>query len=67
MYTHAWFLARRYLAQFPQGRKAARIRALFRVLGELFTSSSPTCCTAAPGVKGQIVCFLSGFFVVVEL
>ena len=31
MYTHAWFLARRYLAQFPQGRKAARVSELFRV------------------------------------
>ena len=31
MYTRAWFLARRYLAQFPQGRKAARVSELFRV------------------------------------
>ena len=31
MYTYAWFLARRYLAQFPQGRKAARVSELFRV------------------------------------
>ena len=31
MYTCGRFLARRYLAQFPQGRKAARVSELFRV------------------------------------
>ena len=31
MYTRVRFLVRRYLAQFPQGRKAARVSELFRV------------------------------------
>jgi len=31
MYTRQRFLAWRYLAQFPQGRKAARVSELFRV------------------------------------
>ena len=31
MYTRVRLLVRRYLAQFPQGRKAARVSELFRV------------------------------------
>src|SRR5262245_27203011 len=33
-YTRPRFPARRYLAQLPQGRKAARVSELFRVRGE---------------------------------
>ncbi|GAA1652024.1 hypothetical protein GCM10009744_49900 [Kribbella alba] len=33
-YTLGWFPAWRYLAQLPQGRKAARVSELFRVRGE---------------------------------
>ncbi|GAA0934416.1 hypothetical protein GCM10009554_20370 [Kribbella koreensis] len=33
-YTSGWFPAWRYLAQLPQGRKAARVSELFRVRGE---------------------------------
>src|SRR5207244_11616278 len=33
-YTRGWFPAWRYLAQSPQGRKAARVSELFRVRGE---------------------------------
>lgn len=35
-YAGGRFLARRYLAQLPQGRKAARVSELFRVRGGLF-------------------------------
>ena len=35
-YTRRRFPARRYLAELPQGRKAARVSELFRVRGEPF-------------------------------